>query len=200
MMLAITGGIGAGKSTVLRMFAGFGARIADADDLAHSAYRQGLPSYQAMVARWGRGILDASGEIDRRKVAAIVFCKKEELNWLNVQVHPFVWQELENLSAEREKGPLFCAIPLLYEFGWEDKVDAVISVWCPPEVQRERLLQRGWTDEEIRRRLATQISMDEKLSRGDYGIINDCTLEELAAQCRAVMDAVVEKVSQKQTG
>ena len=199
MMLAVTGGIGAGKSTVLNLFAGFGARVADADDVAHSLYRQGMPAYQQIVGRWGREILDADGEINRMAVASIVFQRKEELDWLNSLIHPLVWQEVEKLSTNG-KGPLFCAIPLLYEFGWENRVDAVISVWCPPDVQRTRLLQRGWTEAEIRRRLATQISMDEKLSRGDYGIINDCTLEELAAQCRKVMDAIVEKASEKQTG
>lgn len=199
MMLAVTGGIGAGKSTVLRMFAGLGARVADADEIAHLQYRQGQPSHQAMVERWGERILDGTGEIDRRVVAAIVFQDKKELDWLNKLIHPCVWREVERLTADGE-GPLFCAIPLLYEFGWENRVDAVISVWCPPDVQLARLRQRGWTEEEIRRRLATQISMDEKLSRGDYGIINDCTLEELAAQCRAVMDAVVEKASGKMTG
>ena len=62
MMLAVTGGIGAGKSTVLNLFAGFGARVADADDVAHSLYRQGMPAYQQIVGRWGREILDADGD------------------------------------------------------------------------------------------------------------------------------------------
>jgi len=195
MIIAVTGGIGAGKSTVLGFFAEFGARVADADEIAHSCYRRGRPSYDAMVRRWGSGILASDGEICRKAVAGIVFHEQKELDWLNELIHPMVLEELDRLSAVGS-GVFFCAVPLLYEFGWERRMDSVVVVWCPADVQLSRLRLRGWSDDEIRRRLSTQLSMDEKLSRGDYGIINDCTLEELAAQCRSVMDAIVGKASE----
>ena len=188
-LIAVTGGIGAGKTTLLRFFAEAGGRIADADDVAHDVYLPGKPAHAAMVSRWGETILSNDGQIARAEVAKRVFGQAEELAWLNNLVHPLIRQELLRLS--QEPGPhLFCAIPLLYETHWEPDCAKVVSAWCPADVQLQRLRARGWSDEEIQRRLATQLSMDEKLRRADYGILTNCTWECLREQCQRTYSSI----------
>ncbi len=187
-LIAVTGGIGAGKTTLMHQFRSLGEATADADDIAHGLYEPGREAYAAMLSRWGEGILAADGMINRGRVAEIVFSDKGELSWLNGLMHPLVRREIELLSEGRR---LFCAIPLLYESGWEDSCDAVVAAWCPAEVQYSRLRARGWDDREIKRRLNSQISMDEKMSRADYAVITDCSWECLALQCRYLLSAAV---------
>ena len=188
-LIVVTGGIGCGKSTLLKEFAKLGCRVADADDLSHGLYRRGTVAYDAMVSRWGESIVSGDGEVDRRRVASIVFEDSGELAWLNSLVHPLVFEEIRRLSSE---GLLFCAIPLFYEIGWKAEPGTkVISSWCDEITQLERLKARGWSEKEIARRLASQISRDEKLRRADYGIITSCSWECLGEQCRRVHQALL---------
>ena len=180
-LIALTGGIGAGKTTLAAQFKALGAATADADDIAHSAYLPGNAAYTAMLERWGSAILGESRQVNRKAVASIVFQDAGELQWLNSVVHPFVRSEINRLSADKL---LFCAIPLLDEAGWSSGCAAVIAAWCSPDVQRTRLRGRGWSEEEIDRRLSKQISMDEKLLHADYGIVTSCSWECLALQCK----------------
>ena len=141
-----------------------------------------------MVSRWGRSVLSEDGQINRRKVASIVFGNGSELEWLNSLLHPLVREEIRRLS---EEGTLFCAIPLFFEIGWNCDADTrVVSSWCDEKTQLERLKARGWSQEEIARRLASQISRDEKLKRADYGIITSCSWECMREQCRRVFNAL----------
>lgn len=190
-LIAITGGIGAGKTTLTSQFKAFGAAVADADDIAHQAYNPGNAAYVKIVERWGERILDADGLIDRKAVASIVFGNASELEWLNGIVHPFVLEEIKKQSRDKI---LFCAVPLLYESGWSDDCDFVVSTWCPPDVQKERLKKRGWSDEEIQRRIKSQISMDVKLHRGDFGVITSCSWECLREQCRRIYEIILLRV------
>ena len=188
--IAVTGGIGTGKTTLMRFFAEAGARVADADDVAHSLYLPGQTAFDAMVARWGQEILTVDGQISRPAVAARVFADSDELAWLDNLVHPLVRSEIQRLAGA-DGHPLFCAIPLLYESGWENDFAKVIAVWCPPEVQRRRLQARHWSEQEIARRLATQISMDEKLRRADFGVMTHCSWECLREQCRRIYQTLI---------
>ena len=187
--IAVTGGIGAGKTTLMRFFADAGARVADADEVAHSLYLPGRPAYHEIVARWGTEVLTDENEISRPAVAARVFADPSELAWLNELVHPLVRSEIQRLAGLVES-PLFCAIPLLYETGWERDFEKVIAVWCPPEVQHKRLLARHWSEQEISRRLAAQLSMDEKLRRADFGVITHCSWECLQEQCLRIYQSL----------
>ena len=184
-LIAVTGGIGAGKTTLMHKFLALGQSTADADDIAHNLYEPGREAYLRMVERWGKGILLDDGRISRSVVAGIVFTRHSELEWLNALLHPLARREIHELSRGKT---LFCAIPLLYEGGWEKDCDAVVAVWCPKDVQYSRLRQRGWNDNEIRRRLESQISMDEKMVRADYAIITDCDWDCLERQCRYLLD------------
>ena len=174
----------------MRFFAKAGARVADADEVAHALYLPGQPAYNAMVAHWGTEILTADGEISRPAVAARVFAHSAERAWLNELVHPLVRMEIQR-RAGLEESPLFCAIPLLYETGWERDFAKVVAVWCPPEVQHQRLLARSWSEKEISQRLTTQLSMDEKLRRADFGVITHCSWECLREQCLRIYRTLV---------
>ena len=186
-LVVVTGGIGCGKTTLLKEFAEFGCRVADADDLSHEMYQRGSVAWNAMLSRWGESVLSADGEIDRRRVASIAFADSGELAWLNGLIHPLVRERIVQLSRDEL---LFCAIPLFYEIGWHGVEKAVISTWCDEKTQRERLAARGWSDDEIERRLNSQIHKDEKLKRADFAVITNCSWECLKEQCRRIFDSL----------
>lgn len=181
-LIAVTGGIGAGKTTVLEYFRALGAEVLDADQIVHSLYEPGQPAYQEMLSRWGDKILGSGRTIDRKAVAAKVFSATHELSWLNGLLHPLVKQAISAAGA-RTDNLLYCAVPLLYEVGWNLGFAAVIAIWCDRETQLLRLQSRQWSEVEIKQRLSQQLSMDEKLCRSDYGLINNCSLAMLNQQC-----------------
>lgn len=187
MLVGITGGIGMGKTTVLKDFRELGADVLDADEIAHGLYEPGGLAYEALVSHWGASeILDVVGRIDRKLVGAKVFGDAQELSWLNGVMHPLIRSEIKRLADGSRCGVVYCAVPLLYESGWVSDFGKVVSVWCCADSQQERLLKRGWSEEEIRRRVGSQLSADEKLRRSDYGIITDCSWEMLRSQCASV--------------
>ena len=184
-LFGITGGRGAGKTTVLARLAELGACTADADAVVHDLYVPDGPGTRLVRDRWGDDVVDAAGAVDRRQVAARVFTDPAERVWLNSVIHPLVRDRLRQLA--NTNGTLFAAVPLLYESGWEADFTAVIAVWSPPQTVRERLRQRGWSDTEIATREAIQLPADEKLRRADYAIINNGSLELLRDQCRQLL-------------
>jgi dephospho-CoA kinase len=193
--VGLTGGIASGKSTVVRMLVEKGACVVDHDRLAHLAYEPGGPSYEAIIAGFGREVLAADGKIDRKKLGALVFKNPGRLKDLNGIVHPIVLSGWKRRLAEIEKqnpGAIVISdVPLLIEVGWQDEVDVVLLVYAAPEVQVERSRKRDvYSTEEARRRLAAQMPMDEKRRFADLIIENSGTLEELQRQ----VDAIWEKL------
>ena len=193
MLIAITGGIGMGKSTVLSQFQGLGAKTLDADDVAHDMYLPGRPAYDTLIKRWGGGILSQDGTLDRKQIAGIVFQSKEELAWLNSVMHPLVRNAIQDVANE-DAQPLFCAIPLLFESGWEETADKIISVWCDRETQMQRLIARGWSREHAMDRLDSQWSPERKLLLADYAIVSGCSWQHLADQCRIVYKTIISSI------
>ncbi len=193
MLIAITGGIGMGKSTILSQFQGLGAKTLDADDVAHDMYLPNRPAYNTLLQHWGNGILAKDGTLDRKKIAGIVFQSKEELAWLNSVMHPLVRNAIQDCANEDTR-PLFCAIPLLFESGWEETADKIISVWCDRETQMQRLIARGWSREHAKDRLDSQWSPERKLLLADFAIVSGCSWQHLADQCRIVYQAIVASI------
>lgn len=187
--IGVTGGIGAGKTAVLRLLAELGAETVDADDVVHSLYEPGRPGRDAARERWGERVLAPDGSVNRAVLAEIVFAAPGELRWLNGVIHPMVQDRIASL-AEQTAEPLYCGIPLLFEAGWESRMAFSVSVWCDPSVQMERLARRGWAEPDIRRRLACQIGMDEKLRRADFAIINNGSWEHVREQCRLLKSRI----------
>lgn len=190
-VIALTGGIGCGKTTASELFQNEGMPCINADTLCHELYSSADSRLlKMMVARWGRNILSADGSPDRKIIADIVFRDQKELEALGNMIQPLAREEterrLEQFRADGEKVVLL-DVPLLYEAGWDALADKVIAIWTPPEMRDERLKQnRGWDETEIRRRCAAQMDAQEKLERADYGIINSGDKAFLAEQCRRV--------------
>jgi dephospho-CoA kinase len=200
--LGITGGIASGKSAVAGMLREMGFNVIDADALGHTVIEPGTRAYDEIVREFGTGVVGADGRIDRGKLGAIVFADGEKLKRLNVIVHPRVEEEMVRQFAEWEKSGVadaaFVEAALLVEAGYQKNLDGLVVAWCRPEQQMERLLARGLSEVEARRRIASQMPAEEKLKFATEKI--DCSglieetrwqVEKLAAKLRRGTDASV---------
>lgn len=179
--VAITGGIGAGKSEILRAFARHGAATISSDEIVHRLLREDEEVKREIRERFGDAVVGPEGAIDRRAVGRIVFSDREALAWLEALLHPRVvtgylrWRdELAGLPDP----PAVCAteVPLLYETGGDARFDVVVAVTATPSVRASRRIVPDVTLREAR-----LIPDSEKLRRADYSYVNDGTLEELDA-------------------
>jgi dephospho-CoA kinase len=176
--VAVTGGIGAGKSEALRAFERHGAAVISSDEIVHELLRSDEEVRAAVRDRFGERAFGPDGAVDRARIAEIVFADERELDWLERLLHPRVvaaylsWREE---LARLPEPPAVCVteVPLLYEVGGEGRFDAVVVVTASPEVRLSRQV-RPLQDRE--RRL---IPDEEKLARADFAYVNDGTLEEL---------------------
>jgi dephospho-CoA kinase len=178
--VAVTGGIGAGKSEALRAFERHGAAVISSDEIVHGLLRSNDEVRAALRERWGDEIFGPSGEVDRDRVAQIVFADAGELDWLERLLHPRVvatyltWRE--KLAEEPDPPAVSVTeVPLLYEVGGDSRFDAVVVITAAPEVRISRRV-RPMQDRE--RRL---IPDREKVARADFAYVNDGSLEELDA-------------------
>ena len=178
--VAVTGGIGAGKSEALKAFARHGAAVISSDEIVHELLRSDPEVQDAVRERWGESLVGSDGAVDREGVARIVFADRRELQWLEALLHPRVvatylhWREK---LAELPDPPAVCVteVPLLYEVGGEERFDAVVVVTASPEVRVSRQF-RPMQDREQR-----LLSDEDKLARADFSFVNDGSLEDLDA-------------------
>lgn len=191
LKVALTGGIATGKSYCLGRFARRGVPIIDADVLAHALVRRDEPAWNAVRERFGNEVLQSNGEIDRVKLAAIVFRDADARRDLESIIHPAVYSAVVSWYGALADAPPYFAvadIPLLYETGHEGEFDCVIVTWCPPSVQVARITERnGLTAQQALERLEAQMPIDEKARRADYVIRTDGTFAETDAQVEAVL-------------
>jgi dephospho-CoA kinase len=178
--VAITGGIGAGKSEALKAFAEHGAAVVSSDEIVHRLLQEDEEVRTALRERWGADLFTNTGDVDRAAVAEIVFRDRAELDWLEALLHPRVaaeylrWREQQ---AARPHPPALTVteVPLLYEVGGETRFDKVVAISADPELRSER---RGARVDGRDERL---IPDEEKLRRADFAFVNDGSLEELGA-------------------
>lgn len=189
--VAITGGIGAGKSTALRAFAQHGAAVISSDEIVHQLLRDDPEVKRAVVERFGEEVLGPDGEIDRAKVGQIVFDDRPALAWLEQLLHPRVvarylsWREdLATLPSP----PKVCVteVPLLYEVGGETRFDKVVVVTASPEVRISRRIGP------LREREQRLLPEEEKATRADFVYVNDGTLADLDEFVSGVMATLSE--------
>ena len=180
-VIGITGGIGSGKSTVASMLAELGAEVIDADALGHEALRRDDVKEQLREA-WGEGVFDASGEVDRRALAAEAFGGESQARRLNAIVHPPILAEIRRQVQACRAKALVLDAALLIESGLDAICDVVVFVDAPAAVRRERVAARGWTDRELQNREARQSSIEEKRKRSQYVIENGTARENTLAQ------------------
>lgn len=181
-MIGITGGVGAGKSTILNyMRDECGAFVLQADQVGHWLMRPGESCYRPMVELFGRGILKEDGSIDRKKVGGIVFSNDRLLKKLNGIIHPRVKSYIKNeIAVQRKKGtPLFVLeAALLLEDEYDTLCDEVWYVYARESVRRQRLkAERGYSDEKIDGILSNQLTEQEFEKLCDYRIENNGNLE-----------------------
>lgn len=189
LLVGLTGNIASGKSTVAKMLAERGATIIDADELARQAVAPGTPGLEAIVARWGAGILRPDGSLDRAALRGIVFNDQEQLEALNRIVHPDVEQRrMAAVNAARGRGDriVICDVPLLFEKKMVDRFDTVLLIDAPRPVRLERIVvDRGLGAPEAMAIIAAQMPSELKRARADLVIHNAGTLEELIRQVDA---------------
>ncbi|MEM7339994.1 MAG: dephospho-CoA kinase [Actinomycetota bacterium] len=185
-LVALTGGIGSGKSSVSERLAARGAVIVDADLVVRQLQQPGAPVFDAMVERWGDGIIGADGSLDRAGVAAIVFADSTELDALNDMVHPAVRREMRAQTEQvaDTDSVVVLDIPLLAEGGADRRgASAVIVVDCAPEVAIDRLVaHRGFDRADAEARIAAQATRAERLAMADFVVDNGGDLAQLDAE------------------
>lgn len=184
--LAITGGIGAGKSTALAAFRAQGAATVSSDEIVHHLLHNDLAVRAALAERLGEGILDGDGVPDRAKIAAVVFDDPEALAFLEGLLHPLVSREYltwREQLATLDDPPAVCVteVPLLYESGGETRFDRVVVITAPPQLREAR------RQVPLDNRDARLIDDREKVARADYHYVNTGTFENLDAWVAGVM-------------
>ena len=190
--IGLTGGIGSGKSAVSDILRDLGAFVSDADVVAHEVYRPGSDGWREVVEAFGSEIAAPSGEIDRGKLAAIVFGDAAQLERLNRIVHPWTRSLIAERLGQAEKSGETAAVveaAILFEAGWEDMFDEVWVVTAPEETAVRRVAESRDIDEEsIRSRMRAQMSNEDRLSRADAAIDNSRSLDDLRARVTEAWD------------
>ncbi|HUZ16643.1 MAG TPA: dephospho-CoA kinase [Gaiellaceae bacterium] len=180
LAVALTGGIAAGKSEALQAFARHGAATISSDEIVHELYRDDEELQAALRERWGDSVF-TGGEVDRAAVGRIVFADRDELAWLESELHPRVRAATADWFARQTSDVAVAEIPLLFETGGESRFDKVVVITAPTEVRAER--RDGFADREER-----LVPEEEKIRRADFAYVNDGTLDELDAFVAGVLE------------
>lgn len=198
LRVALTGGIGSGKSLVGEILEELGALVIDSDQLAREVIERGSPGYEEVVTAFGDSIL-SEGQIDRSKLAAVVFKESDLRKKLESIIHPLVREAAEKLARKLPSGAILInQIPLLVESDGAKRFDYVVTVSADEEIRRERLRLRGLKDYEITQRMAAQVSDSEREKIANYIIRNDGNIDELTRAAEALMANELLPRAQKQ--
>ena len=191
--VALTGNIGCGKSTVAGIFRELGAYTVDADELIRSFYRKGHPVYEQVLEEFGEGILTQEGDIDRKKLADVVFNDREKLRRLEEITHTALYGELEELFKRLPPSAVVVVeASLLIEKGTYRNYDKTVVVYAPYEVCRERALGKGFSEEDFERRWRNQMDIEEKVKYADYVVDNSDGLEKTRRQVEEIYRDIKE--------
>ncbi len=198
LRVALTGGIGSGKSEVERLLATRGAVVVDADRLAREVVEPGTPGLAAVVAEFGaERVLAPDGALDRAAVARIVFTDAAERRRLEAVVHPLVGARAAEIVAAAPEGAVVVySVPLLVENALAGDFDVVVVVDAPDDVRLDRLVRvRGMSEVDARARMAAQAGREQRLAAADRVIDNSGTLGDLAAGVDALWAALSARAS-----
>jgi dephospho-CoA kinase len=187
LRVALTGGIGSGKSLVGEILEELGALVIDSDQLAREVIERGSPGYEEVITAFGDSIL-SEGQIDRAKLAAVVFKEKDLRKKLESIIHPLVREAAEKLARNLPSGAILVnQIPLLVESDGAKRFDYVITVSADEEIRRERLRLRGLKDYEITERMAAQVADLVREKIANYILRNDGSIDELTRAVEELM-------------
>ena len=189
-VIALTGGIGAGKSLVANYFFTLGAQVIDSDQLARNAIERGSVGFDEVVSHFGDEILK-DGDIDRRKLAEIIFSDSKQRNFLESIIHPKVQQALTDAKKSlADDEILIYEIPLLFETNAASRFDLVITVEAPLADRIQRLKERGLLQSEIEKRIASQATEAQRISIANIVIENSGNEEELLRKVEAIWEEI----------
>jgi len=195
-VIGLTGGIGSGKSTVSRLLGEMGAVLIDADKVGHEAYQPGTETWKELVAAFGDEIVAPDRTIDRKKLGAIVFAAPEELTRLNRIVHPRMFNMMKDrIEKYRQQGVKVVVIEaaILFEANWTSLVDEVwVTVASEATVVQRAIERTGLPEEQIRARIRSQLSNEERIKKADVVITNDGDVKEL----RVIVEALWKKLQE----
>ena len=198
-VIALTGGIGAGKSTVAQFFSELGANVVDADHLARIAIERGSDGFDEVIARFGESIL-SNGDINRKALAEIVFSDPDSKRDLEAIVHPRVQKLFAQAIIDNEPaGILIYEIPLLVETDAANKFDFIVTVEADEELRIERLLARGMFITDIKARLANQAPSQARIDIADAVIVNDGDEDHLLRQVENLWEGEIADLSSEST-
>lgn len=188
LVIGLLGGVAAGKSTVARILAEHGFEVLDADEVAREATEREDVA-RRIRDRFGATVVDATGRIDRARLADIVFADPEARTDLEAIIHPVVRAALEErLAAALAAGrPVVLDVPLLLESGLAERCDALLFVEADAETRRRRARARGWSEGELERREAHQTELSVKRARADATILNDRSIQDTRRQVAEVL-------------
>jgi dephospho-CoA kinase len=195
LVVGLTGGIGAGKSTVAQYFAELGALVIDADQLARMAIERGTDGFADVMLRFGDDVI-ANGDIDRKKLAEIVFSDPKARKDLEAIIHPRVQALFAEAVADLDSDDiLIYEIPLLVETGAAAKFDYIITVESDLEIRKARLLKKGLYISQIEKRIASQASPEAREAIADAVIRNDGDEDALLRQVENLWEGVLRPLS-----
>jgi dephospho-CoA kinase len=191
LRVGLTGGIGAGKSTVAGWLAEAGFRVVDADELVAELYGPGEPGAGVVRELFGKGYFDANGHVDRQKLAGFVFSDPEALTRLEERIHPLVRERFAR-QAEQSPGVIVLEATLLVESGYGPDFDLIVTVETEREYQIERAVSRGMDSEEVQKRLSAQGNGELRRRAAHRILRNDGSLREL----REKVDKLIAELRQ----
>jgi len=188
-IVGITGGIGSGKSTVGKLLSDRGFCVIDSDSIARELTSAGSPALAEIVERFGVDVLSPGGELDRVKMAAIVFSDSRKREVLERVLHPKIVEELHRRAVECGDRWVFALMPLLFEAGLEDSVDRIWLCYSPAEIRLERVMKRdGVLREAVWARMSSQKPDEEKIERSDAVIDTSETLGDVELQVNRALE------------
>lgn len=182
-IVALSGGIASGKSTIANLFAQLGVPIIDADVIARQVVEIGTDAYKLIVKHFSQEILLPNNEIDRSQLREIIFNNDHERLWLNNLLHPIIQEQTQIQIAQQTAAYVIWVVPLLVENNLHNLADRVLMVDTPEQLQLERLIQRDNIDESLAKKMiSSQISSQKRLTYADDIIVNNGDLTSLTTQ------------------
>jgi dephospho-CoA kinase len=200
LAVGLTGGIASGQSTALRMFEKLGARVLEADTVAHALTRKNAAGWRAVVRAFGKGVLSPNGEIDRRKLGALVFKNPKARKKLEAILHPLILAEerktLRRWAKKDGKGIYVVNAALMFEAGSHVLYDAIVCVHAPQEIRIRRIMKRdGLSRAEAMRRIRAQMPLREKCRRADFTVDNSGPLARTERRVKEVWGELTRRAA-----
>ena len=194
--IGLTGNIGTGKTTVAWMFEEQGAKLLNADTIAHETIEPQTSVWKQLFDRYGKKIMMHEGVVNRKALAGIIFGNDTERKFVESIIHPKVHEELTKKIADLKRNgtPLIIVeVPLLFETRWDKEMDSIIVVSCDLELQIKRCMEKfGLRRDEVLLRIKAQRPIEEKIAKADFVIDNSGTKDDTQLQVRRVFSSIMK--------